>query len=129
MSRRPEHGEPANRKDVCMARKNEKKRRPYNTGCVIETRSGKAIRWREPVVMADGSIKKVLKYRALGPVSQKEANQALQDQLAACRIPRPGPISFEELAATWRTTVLPMYGKYSTRKHHAHILERKLLPV
>src|SRR5215469_12482289 len=109
MRLRPDRGGPANRKVVCMARKKEnKRRRTYNTGCVIETPTGKAIRWREPIVMPDGSIRRQQKYETLGPVSQKEANQALQDRLAACRNPRPGPIPFEELAGIWRTTVIPM---------------------
>ncbi len=40
---------------------------------------------------------------------------------------RRAPIIFQELVTAWKTNVLPMY-KYSTCKHHAHILEKKLLP-
>jgi integrase len=109
-----------------MARK--KRKRSYGTGCVLVRRNGFAIRWRESILMPDGSIRKVQKFEALGCVSKKEASQALQDRLAASKTLRRGPITFSELASNWKTTVLPMY-KYSTRKHHADILEKKLLPI
>src|SRR5438128_219932 len=125
MTPRTEHGEPANRKEICMARK--KKKRSYGTGCVLQKGSGFAIRWREPVLMPDGSIRRLQKFEALGCVSKKEATQALRDRLTACQTLRRGPITFSELAGNWKATVLPMY-KYSTRKHHGEILEKKLLP-
>jgi integrase len=37
-------------------------------------------------------------------------------------------MTFSELASAWKKTVLPMY-KYSTRKHHSHVLRAKLLPL
>ena len=39
-----------------------------------------------------------------------------------------GSKTFGEVAARWKTIVLPV-RKYSTRKHHADILENKILPV
>ena len=108
-----------------MARK---KKRSYGTGCVLEVASGLAIRWREPLLMPDGSIRKVQKYEVLGHVSRKEAAKALLDRLGNSTGPRRSPITFSDLANVWKTTVLPMY-KYSTRKHHAYILEKRLLPV
>ncbi len=108
-----------------MARK--KTKRSYGTGCVIKKANGLAIRWREPLLMPDGSIRRVLKFETLGSVSKKEAVQKLQDRLAACQAPRRGPVTFQELASTWKATVLPMY-KYSTQKGHAEILEKRLLP-
>jgi integrase len=107
-----------------MARK---KRRSYGSGCVLKKGDGLAIRWREPVLLSDGSIQRVLRYEALGPVSQREATQTLRDRQAACQIPKRVPKTFEEFAKSWKAKVLPMY-KYSTRKHHAHILEKKLVP-
>jgi integrase len=37
-------------------------------------------------------------------------------------------VTFSELAASWKTNVLPQYPKHSTRKHHAEILDNKLTP-
>lgn len=108
-----------------MAR--QKGKRSYGTGSVIEKPNGLAIRWREPELMPDGSIRSVLKYKSLGAVSKREASQALQDRLAACQTPRRGPITFQELASVWKSTVLPMY-KYSTQKNYAEFLEKKVLP-
>jgi len=108
-----------------MARK--KGKRSYGTGAVIEKPNGLAIRWRERVLNPDGSIRSVLRYKALGLVSKKDANQALQDRSATCQTPRRGPITFQEFASVWKATVLPMY-KYSTKKNYAEFLEKKVLP-
>ena len=108
-----------------MAR--QKGKRPYGTGAVIEKPNGLAIRWRELVLMPDGSTRSVLKYKSLGPVSKKEANQALQDRLTAYQTPRRGPITFQELVSVWKATVLPMY-KHSTKKNYTEFLEKKVLP-
>lgn len=108
-----------------MARK--KKRRSYGSGCILSVGGNLAIRWREPVLQADGSIKRVLKYETLGPVSMRQATQKLRDRQSTTQALRRAPLTFQELAAAWKTTVLPMY-KFSTRKHHADILEKKILP-
>ena len=107
-----------------MARK---KKRTYGTGCILERRNGLAIRWREPVMMPDGSVKRVLRYETLGMVSRKEAARTLRERQAQSEVPKAAPVSFGELASAWKTSVLPMY-KYSTRKHHGQILRTKLLP-
>ena len=49
-------------------------------------------------------------------------------QLAAACEPKPKPMTFTEFAASWKANVLPRYAKHSTRKHHAEILENKLIP-
>src|SRR5215467_4519123 len=112
MSLNLEQGEPANGKDVCMARK--KKRRSYGTGCVLTKPSGLAIRWRESVRMPDGTVGRQLRYEMLGPVSLREATQALRDRQAESQILKRAPMSFEEFAKSWEQTVLPMH-KHSTR--------------
>jgi integrase len=109
-----------------MARK--KKRRSYGSGCVLTKPDGRrAIRWRESVLMPDGTIQRQLRYEMLGVVSVRQATEELRDRQAAAQVLRRAPLTFEELAKAWEKTVLPMY-KYSTRKHHAHILKKKLLP-
>src|SRR6266705_336503 len=120
------HGEPMRGKESLMARK--KKRRSYGAGCVIQDGKGLAIRWRETVIDSDGTIKKVLRYKALGDVSLRDANEELRKQLAAASQPKQKPLTFTEFAASWKANVLPRYPKHSTRKHHAEILENKLIP-
>jgi integrase len=78
--------------------------------------------------MPDGSVRRVQKFETLGPISKKEAAQALRDRLAASQTLKREPVTFSELAAVWKATVLPMY-KHSTRRHHVQILEKKLLPI
>ena len=111
-----------------MAHKQKQKRRSYGTGCVIERGKGLAIRWREKVLQPDGTIKEVMRCKALGLVSKTEANKALQEFLDSSIIPKAAPITFSELAGRWKSTVLPV-RKYSTRKHHRDILDNKLIPV
>jgi integrase len=110
-----------------MAQKQKGKRRNYGTGCVIERGKGLAIRWREKVLQPDGTIKEVMRCKALGPVSRTEANRMLQEFIDAAAVPRTAPVSFEQLANRWKSIVLPV-RKYSTRKHHQQILDNKLIP-
>jgi integrase len=111
-----------------MADKQKRRRRNYGTGCVIERGKGLAIRWREKVLQPDGTIKEVMRCKALGLVSKTDANKALQELIASSTVPKVAPIKFSELANRWKSTVLPV-RKYSTRKHHRDILDNKLIPV
>ncbi len=106
----------------------KRRRRSYGAGCVTSVGEGLAIRWREGVIESDGTFKKVLRYKALGKVSLRKANEELQKRLAAAVEPKPKPLTFAELAASWKANVLPHYPKHSTRKHHADILDNKLIP-
>jgi integrase len=67
-----------------------------------------------------------MRCKALGPVSRSEANRKLQGFIDGASVPKAAPISFEQLANRWRSIVLPI-RKYSTRKHHQHILDSKLI--
>ena len=55
-------------------------RRPYGTGCVIREGRGLAIRWYETIVGADGELRKVKRYEALGAVSMKKAGEILAEK-------------------------------------------------
>ena len=71
----------------------------------------------------------MLKYEALGRVSQKAATKTLSEKLQAqCQqVPARSRIPFEGIARRWEQTVLPLYKK-STRKNHGHILKKHLAP-
>src|SRR5215472_11777061 len=75
------------KEEIRMAHKKKQKRRSYGTGCVIERGKGLAIRWREKVLQADGTIKEVMRCKALGLVSKTEANKVLQEFLDSSIIP------------------------------------------
>jgi hypothetical protein len=89
-----------------MARK---RKRQYGSGTVVQEGTGLAIRWREPVLMPDGSIEQRRRYQALGPVSRKEAARRLAEKLVeggSQREPTP-TVTFREHAARWIRDVLP----------------------
>jgi integrase len=121
-----EHEEPTSGKESRMAQR--RKRRTYGAGCVIKEGKGLAIRWRESFIGSEGNIESKLRYEALGDVSLREANEELRKRIAASRQPKSKPVTFREHAASWKTNVLPQYPKHSTRKHHAEILDNKLIP-
>ena len=109
-----------------MARK---RRRPKGSGCLLKRRRGWAIRWRELEIAPDGTTKKMLRYEALGKISQSEATEILTQRLATAgtNTPMRSRVSFSVLGAQWKATVLPMY-KRSTQKNHRHILDKHLIP-
>src|SRR5437879_728758 len=100
-----------------------KSRRPYGSGCVIHEGRGLAIRWYENIIGADGKLKKVKKYEALGAVSMKKAAEILADKTRCQQQPLPEPttITFAEHAEQWRLNILPTY-KPSVRIGHGDIL-------
>jgi hypothetical protein len=109
-----------------MARK---KRRRYGSGEVVKRGSGLAIRWREPILLPDGTIKYRRRYLALGEISYKEAARRLAEKLAESGSARePIPIvTFREHSARWMRDILPMY-KFSVRESYKMIVEKHLIP-
>jgi integrase len=106
------------------------RRRQYGSGCLLKRGRGWAIRWREPEIAPDGTIRRALRYEALGAIPRGEAGDILAQRLAAAgnsKAPTRSRVTFRTLAAQWQAHVLPMY-KHSTQKNHRHILEKHLLP-
>ena len=103
-------------------------RRPYGTGCVIREGCGLAIRWYETIIGADGQLRKVKRYEALGAVSMKKAGEILAEKTRVREpLPEPTTITFAEHAERWRQDILPTY-KPSVRFGHGDILRVHLLP-
>jgi integrase len=72
----------------------------------------------------------VLRYQALGDISQRVASNALAQKLAKAGLstrPTRSQVTFQTLAAEWEATVVPMY-KHSTQKHRRFMLKKHLLP-
>ena len=107
-----------------MARK-----RPYGTGYIRKVGDSWRIRWRETVIV-DGAKRSRLRYENLGRISKREASKVLAERLAAAEVRAEADEkrTFQELAAEWSRSVLPMY-KHSTRKNHHHIVGKHLLPA
>jgi hypothetical protein len=60
-----------------MARKTKQGKRSYGTGTVIERARGVTIGRREAILQADGTIKRVMRWKALGPVSRNVSKRNL----------------------------------------------------
>ena len=106
------------------------KRRQYGSGCLLKRGRGWAIRWRELEIAPDGTIRRSLRYEALGAISRSEAGEILAQRVAAAgngKAPTRSLVTFQTLAAQWEAHVLPMY-KQSTQKNHRHIVKKHLLP-
>ena len=108
MSAKLEHRGPMGGKaNPAMVRKS---RRPYGTGCILQEGRGRAIRWYENIIGADGKLKKVKKYEALGAVSLKKAAEILADKTRVQQpLPEPTTTTFAEHAEKWRHNILPTY--------------------
>ena len=104
-------------------------KRQYGSGCVIETKGGIAIRWRESEIAPDGTIKRVLRYETLGRISKKRAAQVLAQKItsAGSKTIARSRVTFRTVCDQWLATVLPMY-KASTQKNHRHIVGKHLGP-
>ena len=108
------HEEPTGGKGVSrMART----KRQYGSGCLLKRGRGWAIRWRALEIAPDGTMKKALRYEALGRISRGEATEILAQKLAvsASKVPTRSRVTFRTLVNDWKATVLPMY-KHSTQK-------------
>src|SRR3990167_6164723 len=114
-----QHEEPTRGKDSRMARP----KRQYGHGCLIETKGGFAIRWREREIGPDGNTRRALRYETLGHVSRKRAERVLGQKVAAAggKGAMRSLVTFRTVCDQWLTTVLPMY-KASTQKNHRHIV-------
>src|SRR5947209_1667922 len=127
MAIRLEQREPMRGKEnSSMARKIKRK---YGSGEVVKSGSGLAIRWREPILMPDGTIKCRRRYLALGEISSKEAARRLAEKLVesgSAKEPIPN-VTFREHAAKWIRDILPMY-KFSVRESYKMTLEKHLIP-
>ena len=120
------HEEPTGGKGVSrMART----KRQYGSGCLLKRGRGWAIRWRALEIAPDGTMKKALRYEALGRISRGEATEILAQKLAtsASKVPTRSRVTFRTLVNDWKATVLPMY-KHSTQKNHRHIADKHLTP-
>ena len=78
-----------------------RKKRQYGTGSLFKEGRGWAIRWRELEIAPDGTIKKRLRYQALGNLSRAEASEILRRKVGECgssdgptRSPRPRTLQF-----------------------------------
>jgi integrase len=109
-----------------MARK--KRKRSWGSGTIQERGRGLIIRWRENEIAADGSTRIRHRCEAVGDISVTAAADILRDRLAKVRQPTSARVTFKEFATTWKALVVPKYPKHSTRKHHAEILDGKLMP-
>jgi integrase len=107
-----------------------RRKRQYGSGCLLKQGRGWAIRWREWEIATDGTRKKVLRFEALGDISQKEARQTLALRVSAAGSAKShtrSRVLFQSVAADWLATVVPMY-KHSTQKNHRHIVGKHLAP-
>jgi hypothetical protein len=103
-------------------------RRPYGTGCVIREGRGLAIRWYETIIGANGQLRKLKRYEALGAVSMKKAGEILAEKTRVHEpLPEPTAVTFAEHGERWRQDILPTY-KPSVRFGHGDILRAHLLP-
>ena len=111
-----------------MARK-----KTTGTAPVLCSREGRgwAIRWREREIAPDGTIKKRLRYEALGNISRADAGEILRRRIAefgSSDAPARSRVTFRTLAQQWEVDVLPMKDKHSTQKNHQHIMKKHLIP-
>ena len=104
-------------------------KRQYGSGCLIETKGGFAIRWREPEIAPDGTRRRALRYETLGKISKKRATQILAQKMAVVggKTVARSLVTFRTVSDQWLKTVLPMY-KASTQKNHRHIVGKHLSP-
>jgi integrase len=108
-----------------------RRKRQYGSGSLFKEGKGWAIRWREREIAPDGTIKKRLRYEALGSMSRTEAGEILRRKLAESGSsggPTRSRVVFLTLARQWEVDVLPTKYRHSTQKNHRHIMEKHLIP-
>jgi integrase len=108
-----------------------RRKRQYGSGSLFKEGRGWAIRWRELEIAPDGTIKKRLRYEALGTMPRAEAVEILRRKVAESGSgdkPTRSRVSFQTLARQWEVDVLPTKYKHSTQKNHRHIMEKHLIP-
>jgi integrase len=105
-------------------------KREYGSGCLLETRKGWAIRWRELEIAPDGKKRRVVRYKTLGVMSRKQAAMLLAQQVVKVgsqQCPARSRIEFRMHVDAWNSSMLPMY-KASTQKNHRHNVVKHLMP-
>jgi integrase len=108
-----------------------RRKRQYGSGSLFKEGRGWAIRWRELEIAPDGTIKKRMRYEALGNISRGEAGDILRRRVAEAGSndrPKRSRVLFRELAEQWKVDVLATKYKRSTQKNHGHIVEKHLVP-
>lgn len=112
-------------------------RRSFQRGCLIKRGRRNptwAARWREPVIQADGSIRRIQRSEVIALVrdvpTRREAQALLEKRLrdlnqgtSNIRVIR----SFSQFAKEWEEAVLSTY-RASTRKFYCEVLHRHLFP-
>ena len=101
------HEEPTRGKDISRMARAE---RQYGSGCVLDTKGGFAIRWRELEIAPDGTIRRVLRYATVGRVPRKRACQILAEKIAAAGGKTLSRVTFRTVTDQWLNTVLPIRG-------------------
>jgi hypothetical protein len=87
-------------------------KRQYGSGCLLKRGRGWAIRWRESEIGPDGTLRRTLKYEALGEATRKQAQDTLAERVArggTGKQPTQSRVLFQVLANEWRANVVPMY--------------------
>jgi len=102
-----------------------KTRRSNGSGCVIKRGKGFTIRWRETLVLPDGTKRTVYRCEALGAVSKKKANSILSERMTVSQTQSRTVMTFKDLGAVWKSTALPFY-KYSSRQVRETTLNKLL---
>ena len=113
-------------------------RRRYQEGCLftrgVVGRKVWVARWREDILLPDGTLGRMMRSQVLGPVcripSRREARQLMYSLLRPTNHGTRKPHStmmFGDFAQRWEEAVLPTY-RVSTRNFYRDILRRHLVP-
>jgi len=113
-------------------------RRRYQEGCLFTRGVGGrkvwVARWREDILLPDGTVGRIMRSQVLGPVcripSRREARQLMHSLLRPTNQGLRKPHStmmFGDFAQKWEEAVLPTY-RASTRNFYRDILRRHLVP-
>src|SRR3989449_4320041 len=124
LQREPDEPTDIGKEKKSVARKSK---RSYGSGCLIKRGRGFTIRWRETEIMPDGGKRLVYRCESLGAVSRKKAVEVLNERIAQASTQRRTVMTFGALAATWKSTILPMF-KYSSRIVRDETIRNKLVP-
>ena len=121
-----------------VSRKERMTRPRYQEGCLWtrgKRRKMWVVRWRENVLLPDGSVRRIQRAETLGPVSKITRQQArafLQDKAAKINLNQRRPratISLEEFVrAEWRPNAA-LALKRSTVKYYGFQLDRHIIPA
>jgi len=113
-------------------------RRRYQEGSLfLRGRVGRRVwvaRWREDMLEANGTVRRVMRSQVLGPVisipTKREARQMMNSLLRPINqgLRRPqATMAFGDFARKWEEAVLPTY-RVSTRNFYRDVLRRHLVP-